>query len=262
MWYKKLFSSLCFLGLLTSCAVQSPSTGLTKYQQAVARYEAKSYYKAAQLLEEALPQLRGKKEEASARFYQAYCSFHQKEYVKSSDRFKYFYETFLQDPRLEEALYMQAHTLYLQSPDVKLDQAFTQKATYIFRTYLQHYPKGAYAEKAKAQLEVLKNKLALKDFSSAQLYYRLAHYQAAVVALENFQQDFPHSSHNEKAAYLKAEAQYHCFRAAQENKAKEQLSKAIKYCQEFLDNYPNSPYARTVGEIYNKLSRHSWLQTL
>jgi len=152
MDYKKLFVSLSLLGLLASCAIQSASTkGLDKYQQAVAQYEAKKYYAAAQLFEEVLPQLRGKSNEASAHFYRAYCNFYEKQYVQSANRFKYFRKTFLLDPRLEEALYMQAQSLYLESPDSRLSQISTQKAIPLFRSYLQRYPEGVYAEPAREQ---------------------------------------------------------------------------------------------------------------
>ena len=164
MDHKKLFVSLFLLGLLASCAIQSASTkGLDKYQQAVVQYEAKRYYAAAQLFEEVLPQLRGKSNEASAHFYRAYCSFHEKQYLQSANRFKYFRRTFSLDPRLEEALYMQAQSLYLESTDSRLDQNATQKAVPLFRSYLQHYPEGAYAGPAREQLETLTTKLALKD---------------------------------------------------------------------------------------------------
>jgi len=82
----------------------------------------------------------------------------------------------------------------------------------------------------------------------------LGHYRAAVVTLTNFQKDFPTSFYNEKAAYLKAEAQYHCFEKAQENEIEKQLSTAIQYCQEFLDSYPDSHDAEAIRKIYSKLS--------
>ncbi len=253
MLYKNFCASLLVLGLLSSCALHSTSTGLTKYQQAITRYEAKDYSEAFRLFEETLPLLRGKEEEASAVFYQAYCSFHRKNYIQSSDRFKYFRETFLGDLRVEEAIYMQGHALYLNSPDVKLDQALTQEAAYVFRSYLSDYPRGTYVDKASVQLEVLNNKLALKDFNNAKFYYQLAHYRAAVVALRNFQKDFPTSSYNEEAAYLKADAQYRYFKKTQGIDQKEQSNIAIKYCQEFLDCYPDSQYTLAVEAMYESL---------
>ena len=254
MYCKRLFISLSLLSLFAPCVVHSAPTELTKYQKAVTQYEAGKYYKAAQLFEEALPQLRGKKEEASAHFYWAYCGFHQKKYIQSAKRFQYFRKTFLLDPRLEEALYMQAQALYRESPDVRLDQKFTQEASYVLRNYLQSYPEGVYAEAARTQLEALRSKLALKDFRSAQLYYQLGYYRAAVVTLENFQQDFSGSAYHEKVAYLKAVAQYYYYRSAKKAKKKESLSTAIMYCQDFIDSYPDSPYTTAIEKIYSKLT--------
>ena len=256
MCYKKLFVPLFCAALLAACVVQSvPTKSLTQYQQAVAQYEAKKYYKAAQLFEEALPGLQGKNEASSAHFYWAYCSFYQQRYEQSAGRFKYFRKTFPRDPRLEEALYMQAHALYCQSPDVQLDQTFTREAAYLLRSYLQRYPNGAYADKANTQLEELNEKLALQAFKSAQLYYQLGHYQAAVVTLEAFQKDFPLASYNEEAAYLKADAQYRRLQKTPEDEKQQQLSAAMKCCKAFLASYPDSRYTSAIETICNKLSQ-------
>lgn len=252
MYDKKWLIALSLFSLFASCAVQSVSTGPNKYQQALVQYEAKNYYQAAQLFEASLPQLRGKKEEASAHFYQAYCSYYQKKYVQSAKHFKHFRQTFPRDPRLEEALYMQAYLLYMESPDEQLDQTFTHEAAYLFRNYLEHYADGIYAEKAKAQLEELNSKLARKVFNSAQLYYKLARYRAAIVTLENLREDFP-DAYGEKAAYLKVNAQYRCLQTASKNKKREYLSTAIIYCQEFLDSYSESSYAIAVEKMYSAL---------
>jgi outer membrane protein assembly factor BamD len=218
-------------------------------------YEAKDYYEASRLFEETLPLLRGKKEETSVYFNQAYCSFHQKKYVQSSERFKYFHETFFGDARVEEAMYMQGCTLYLASPDVKLDQVLTQEAVHVLCSYLNRYPEGTYANRASAQLKELDSKLALKDFNSARLYHRLTHYRAAVVTLENLQKDFPDFCYNEEAAYLKADAQFLHFKETKGTDQKQQqLNIAIKYCQEFLDKYTDSPYTLAVREMYTTLS--------
>jgi len=318
----KLLVSLLFVVLLASCALQKTSTGLATYQQAMLCYTSKKYSEALPLFEEALRLLQGKREEAPVYFYRAYCSFYQKKkekakkelknnYVQSADRFQYFRETFPRDLRIEEAMYMQGHALYLASPDVRLDQAFTQEAVHALRDYLNDYPSGTYWEKANVQLKELEHKLALKAFKNAKLYHQLMHYRAAVVALENFQKDFSNTPYHEEAAYLKADAQYrHCkeinkpynsanhhrkVTAARQERAllrresnvfqdtnqkrinileeegvqshlplkevresdaaqtKEQVSIAIKYCQEFLDQYSGSQYTLAVQEFYTDL---------
>jgi outer membrane protein assembly factor BamD len=291
MVYKNLLAWLLILGVSSSCVLQKTSTGLAKYQQAVLCYEAGNYNEALRFFEEATPLIRGKKEEASAYFYRAHCSFYQRKYVPSSDRFEYFYKTFPRDHRVEEAMYMRGHALYSNSPDVKLDQAYTQEAAEVLRNYLNAYPQGVYVNKANVQLRELNGKLTLKAFNSAKLYHQLTHYRAAVITLENFQKDFPDSSYNEEAAYLKADAQYcYCkamaktrkratghdrknsdkgkvdileedewtpqhgdFKSEQEADYEDQLRIAIAHCQEFLDNYPSSRRALAVGNIYKSL---------
>ena len=94
----------------------------------------------------------------------------------------------------------------------------------------------------------------MKNFTIGKLHSQLAQYKAAVVTLGNFQQAFPDSSRSEEAAYLKADAQYRYFKTVQEDEKKGQLSKTIKYCQEFLDNYPNSPYVSKVEAIYTSIA--------
>ena len=289
MMHRKFFTWLFVLGTFSSCALQQASTGLTKYQQAMLCYESKNYSEALSLFEEAIPLLQEKREEASAYFHKAYCGFHQKSYVASSDHFKYFYKTFPRDHRAEEAMYMRGHVLYLNSPDVRLDQTCTQEAARVLRSYLDSYPDGAYANKARSQLRELDDKLALKDFNSAKLYYQLAYYRAAVVTLENFQKDFADSSLHEEAAYLKASAQHRYYfeeiaemhkhageynsknsdqgkidmfegepqgvhsNLGQKDDQEDHLRMAVKYCREFLDRYPDSRYALAVGNIYESL---------
>ena len=252
MLYRNLFISL--LVLVSSCALRKMPAGLTKYQQAMLQYEAKAYYAASQLLEEALPLLRGKQEEAAAYFCQAYCYFYQKKYIQSAGHFQHVHEKFLGDPRLEEAMYMQGHALYLRSPDVKLDATLTEDAISALRNYLNTYPQGKYTSKASVQLETLQDKLVTKAFNNAKLYYRLAYYRAAVVYLENFSRDFPNAPYQEEAAYLKAQAQYKFFRNTKEPDKKRQLGIALQYCKEFLDNYPNSSYTVTVETLYKNIS--------
>ena len=309
MLYKHTFAWLFTLSILSSCALHNASPGLTQYQQAMLCYESGDYNEALRFFEEAIPLLRGKQEESSAYFCKAYCDFHQKRYGQSADVFKFFYKTFSRDRRVEEAMYMRGHVLYLASPDVRLDKVLTQEAAYVLCNYLKLYPEGVYVDEARTQLGELDNKLALKAFNSAKLYHQLLHYRAAVVTLENFQKDFPNSSYHEEAAYLKVDAQYRYFKEVEKickyakkytvtghrgstpsdyrfdvlqdadkknvgtlekNKnvlqdgsleleevpevdAKEQLSIAIRYCQDFIDSYPGSHYALAVGKIYKSL---------
>ncbi len=252
MRYEKLFN-IIFIGLiLTSCGARNQASNyLVKYQEAEARYAAKDYYEALRLYKEVIPLLRGKKEIIQAHFHQAYAYFYQKNYPVSEKCFKHFYKNYPRLPQAEEALYMQGYVLHLAALDVELDQQDTQKAIKVFNTYLSKYPNGNYQKEALQYLKMSKDKLAAKAFLNAKLYYKLGHYQAAVIALTNFQQDYPGSIYQEKSAYTRIKAQY---KLAKSHQVKEEqankLRSTITYCQEFLENYPNSPHKKSVQEIY------------
>lgn len=250
MSYKTLLLvGILLIGTLSSCAVQQVQ-GLEQYKQAVTCYEAKNYTQASRLLKEALPLIQGKQEASKAQFMLAYCQFHCKDYVQSADSFQTFYLTFSRDPHKEEALYKQGEALYLASPDERLDAQITQEAVSALAAYQDQYPAGTYIEQAAQYHSVLNDKLGRKAFRNARLYYTLACYQAAVVALHNFQQDFPVSSYNEEAAYLKADAQHRFAQMAPIAARRGELVIALRYCHEFLDHYADSPYKTTVQTIY------------
>ena len=239
------------LGLLVLFALQSVPQPDAQYQRAVQCYEAKQYAEAAQLLEEVLPAIHGKQEEASAWFYRAYCSFYQKKYKQSAKYFKHFCDTFSKDPRVETATYMRGNALCLKSPDIRRDQAITQEAAEVLRSYLNRYPTGKYANEASVQLRAMNDKIAHKSFNNAKYYYTLKRYRAAVVSLHNFQTTFPNTAYNEEAAYLKADAQYRHYKEVESSEA--QLKPAMQYCQAFLDSYPESFHAGAVGKLYANL---------
>jgi outer membrane protein assembly factor BamD len=250
--YQKLLGVILIGFISSSCVsrTQSSNNYLVKYQAAEARYAAKDYYKALQLFREALPLLRGKKEIVQAHFHQAYAYFYQKDYQLSARCFKRFYRTYPRVPQAEEALYMQGYALYLTVPDIELDQTNTDEAIKVLSNYLAKYPAGTYRVEALQHLGVLKDKLGHKAFVNAHLYYQLSSYQAAVVALTNFQQNFPYSLYKEKAAYIQVKAQYKLAKESKKEERENNLRFAIIACHKFLDNYPDSQYAKAVQGIY------------
>ncbi|MHB9148151.1 MAG: outer membrane protein assembly factor BamD [Candidatus Amoebophilus sp.] len=247
------FIKIGLIGLaLASCATHTHSGNyLSKYQQAVARYEAKDYYEALQLFKEVIPMLKGRKEIIPAQFYQAYAYFYQKSYKMSAYCFESFYKTYPRLAQAEEALYMQGYSLYLSIPDIRLDQAVTEKALKTLQTYLNKYPYGTYQQEAHQYNDELQNKLMLKYFRAAKLYYELGHYKAAVVALGNFREKYPESIYQEEALCLQIQAQY---KWALESEVKEQpdrLYAVVNYYYTFLDKFPNSKYLKTLESVYN-----------
>lgn len=246
------FFSIVLLALaLFSCAVQQHTeNSVSIYQQAMRKYEKKDYYEAKKLFQEAIPLLKGKKEIISAQFYLAHCYFHEKKYSDSAYYFSEFAKTYPKVQQTEEALYMQGYAMYLDSPDIRLDTTKTEKALNVLQQYKHQYPTGNYQSQVQQYIHQLQDKLGLKEFRIAKLYYNLGHYRAALITIHNFQEAYPATLYSEEAIYIKTKAQ---LKISETATGEEQLSSwklFIEYYYELLDQYPNSKYTREMQAKY------------
>ncbi len=74
--------------------------------------------------------------------------------------------------------------------------------------------------------------------------------KAALIAFDNFQNDFPDSNLNHRISFLKVEASYKLAKKSIRNKQRERLMNTIANYQEFIDNYPESTLVRNAENIY------------
>lgn len=222
-----------------------------KYAAAVKYYEKGDYYRASELLDAVAPLLTGTEQAEDALFYQANSNYELGNYLLSETYFRNFYTTYPRSPKAEQAMFMQVKSLYNQSPDFEQDQASTLTAMESVQEFMQRYPQSEYLAEANQILESLGMKLDQKAFDSAKLYYKIRYYKAAVVALNNFQREFPSSPFAEEAAFLKIESQYEYAKESVPDKQEERYYEVVDYYQNFVDQYPESEFARSATQIYD-----------
>jgi outer membrane protein assembly factor BamD len=87
------------------------------------------------------------------------------------------------------------------------------------------------------------------------MYSQLRYYQAAVVAFNNFQREYPSSAFNEEGAYLKIVAQFNLAEQSVIEKQRERYFDTIGFYQAFVDKYPNSKFLRSAESMYEKSTR-------
>ncbi|NDK55100.1 outer membrane protein assembly factor BamD [Pontibacter fetidus] len=222
-----------------------------KYAAAVKYYEKGDYYRASELLDAVTPLLTGTEQAEDALFYQANANYELGNYLLSETYFRNFYTTYPRSPKAEKAMFMYVKSAYNQSPDFEQDQASTLTAMESVQEFIQRYPESEHVAEANEILENLGRKLDQKAFDSAKLYYKIKYYKAAVVALTNFQREFPSSPFAEEAAYLKVESQYEYAKQSVPSKQEERYYEVVDYYQNFVDQYPESEFTRTAGQIYD-----------
>lgn len=173
-----------------------------KYEAGINYYEKKDYYRASVLFEQILPIVRGLPEGEKVQFYLAYCQFYDKLYLLASEQFKTFYETYGRSAMAEEARFMHAYSLYMSSPNPNLDQSSSIEAMAAMQQFINRFPNSEFQDRAVEVIETTQQKLEKKGFENARQYYRMKYYKAAVVALNNFKDNFPDSKYIEEAYYL------------------------------------------------------------
>ncbi|GAB3544657.1 outer membrane protein assembly factor BamD [Spirosoma fluminis] len=245
--------------ILGSCSpfskLQKSGTDDEKYKGAVEYYKKGDWYRAGLLFEELIPVLKGSTESEMAQFYYAYTQYHQQQYLLAATLFKKFYETFARSDYAQESMYMYAYSLYKDTPAFNLDQSNTLTATSALQDFINAYPDSKYNTEATKLILDLRKKLERKAYEKAKLYYKtsgfnIASYKSSVIAINNFQKEFPDSEYNEELAYLKVDAEFSLAQNSLETKQKERYQEAINYYQTFVDKYPNSKYVKLSEKMY------------
>lgn len=221
-----------------------------KYEAAIKYYDKGDFFKAGTLLEDLVPLLKGRPEAEKAQFYFANTNFRQRNYTLSAYYFKSFADTYPNSTYTEEASFLQAKSLFRDSPEYELDQTNTYSALETIQEFLNRYPESTFRPEAEGMSQELQKKLENKAYQGAKLYYSLRYYQSAVVALTTFQQQFPASAFNEEAEYLKVSAQYDLARESVEEKQRERYLDVVAFYQHFVDTFPQSRNLKDAERMY------------
>lgn len=222
-----------------------------KYEAAIEYYDKGDFFKAGNLLEELVPLLKGRPEAEKAQFYFANTNYKQRNYTLAAYYFKSFYDTYPNSQYTEEATFLHSKSLFRDSPIYELDQTNTFSAIEGIQDFLNRYPESQFRPEAENMSQELQRKLESKAFEGAKLYYSIRYHQAAVVAFNTFQQQYPASSFNEEAAFLKLSAQYELARESVENKQRERYLEAVSFYQAFIDTYPQSRNLKAAESMYD-----------
>ncbi|MES2725943.1 MAG: outer membrane protein assembly factor BamD [Bacteroidota bacterium] len=244
--------------LLGSCkskfqkALKNPDIK-TKLEVGEYFFKKKDYYRAQSLFDQIENEVTNTALGERVLFYQAQCDFGLKAYSLAGYRYKIYYETYPTNANAEEALYMNAYCIYLESQDVELDQTDTYKAVETFKIFVSVYPDSKYVEECNKYLDKLRAKLSQKAYNNAKLYYNIGEYRSAIVALRNVVNDFPEVPQREEIDYLVLSSSYMLAENSIPEKQAERYKETISAFDEFTEYYTeNSKYMTNAKTIKQK----------
>jgi outer membrane protein assembly factor BamD len=176
-----------------------------KIQKAIEKYNNKKYLDCQDILTEVLVQCPGHSAYDTAMYYQAKSMLATKKYEEAKTSFDRLATTYPNSPFYEETFYRIGQCMFFETTDPDLDQSTTKDAQGRLKDFCESFPKSLYADSARALLDSTDDKLAEKEFMSAQFYEKIDQYDAAVVYLRMVIQDFPKSKFVPKAMLAMAE---------------------------------------------------------
>jgi len=259
--FRKIAPIVFGLSILTllSCSefkkIQKSSNNTEKYKAAVAYYQKEDYHRSLQLLDELMIYYRGNDTSEKINYYYAYCYYGQADYIQAGYYFLKFTDMFPASVYSEECLYMSAYCQYLFSPDYSLDQSMSLDAIRQLQYFVDRYPNSSRIEACNKLIDEIRQKLEMKAFMIAKLYYNTESYQAAVVAFKNLLKEYPDTGHREEAYFYIVKSSYLYALQSVESKKGPRLYMAVDAYNAFMTIFPQSKYVKEVGIIYKNINK-------
>lgn len=224
-----------------------------KYEYSKESFANGKYQRAVTLLQDVIVPAKATKDAEESLYMLAMAEYNLKDYGTASDYFKKYCQTYPKGYFAEKAKFYVGESLYMSTPEPRLDQSLTVSAISQFQEFLDMYPDSKLKPEVQNRLFALQDKLVKKELYSAQLYYDLGtyfgncndgdegnNYQACIITAQNALKDYPYSSFREKFAVLIMKSKFELAEQSVDSKKEERYQDAEDECYGFINEYPDS----------------------
>ena len=258
MSMKKLFfiSTICVALLFSSCAnefnaVYKSTNTNYRYEYAKECFFKGKYTRAITLLNDLIVVQKGTENAQESLYMLAMAQYKSGDYESAAQAFRRYVQSYPKGKYAELASYYVGESLFMCTPEPRLDQSQTVSAIASFQEFLDLFPDAKLKNSAQNRLFELQDKLVKKELYSAQLYYDLGpyfgnctsggnNYEACIITAENALKDYPYSSLREKFAVLVMKSKFELAEQSVEEKRLERYQDAEDECYGFINEYPDS----------------------
>jgi len=242
--------------LLTGCAHEFNQVYKTdnydfKYEYAKECFANGKYVRAITLLTDLVTIQKGTDNAQECLYMLAMANYCSRDYEVAAQAFKKYLQSYPKGYYAEMASFYIGQSLYMSTPEPRLDQTETVNAIAAFQEYLDIYPDAKMKDEAQKRLFELQDKLVLKEFYSAKLYYNLgsyfgnctnggSNYEACIITAQNALKDYPYTSMREDFALLIMKSKFELAQQSVEEKKADRYRDAEDECYGFINEYPDS----------------------
>lgn len=264
--YTKLWALAgLFVLLMSSCGeytrVQKSTDVMEKYSYAKKYYNTQKYSRAASLLEEVVPYLRGTTHGEEAIYLQAQTYYQLKDFTAAQKAYQQYYTDYPNSEYTELARFYSGFGLAQNLPDPRLDQERTYNAIKELQLFLDYYPQSEKAPEAKQLLFDMQDNLAKKALLNVELYYNLGNYlfnnyESAIITARNAMKTYPYSKYKVDMHYLVVASLYEIARNSIESKQQGRLRNLRDEYYNFINEFPDSKYKKDVDGYLAYANKH------
>lgn len=222
-----------------------------KYEYAKEAFANGKYSQAISLLQELVTFQKGTDNAEESLYMLAMAQYRDMDYEGAAMTFKKYRQSYPKGIYAEMASFYIGESLYMSTPEPRLDQTQTVNAISAFQEYLDIYPDARFKDTAQKRLFELQDKLVKKEYYSAQLYYNLgtyfgnctsggSNYEACIITAQNAINDYPYNSLREEFAVLIMMSKFELAQQSVEEKKLDRYRDAEDECYGFINEYPDS----------------------
>ena len=231
-----------------------------KYEAAKAFFAKGQYTRAATLLNELITILKGTANAEESLYMLGMCYYNQEDYQTAAQTFIQYYNVYPRGVYAELARFHAGKALYLDTPEPRLDQSGTYSAIQQLQLFLEYFPESPRKEEAQNMIFALQDKLVMKEYLSARLYYNLGNYlgnnyQACVITAQNALRDYPYTNLREDLSILILRAKYELAVYSVEDRKMERYREAVDEYYAFKNEFPESKYLKEADRIFDEAQK-------
>lgn len=261
---KNILITLLAALLLSSCGEYNKLLKSTDYEykyEAAKNYFAKGQYnRAATLLNELIAILKGTDKAEESLYMLGMSYYNQNDYQTAAQTFTQYYNVYPRGTFTELARFHAGKALYLDTPEPRLDQSCTYNAIQQLQMFLEYFPNSAKKDEAQNMIFALQDKLVMKEYLSAKLYYNLGNYlgnnyESCVITAQNALKDYPYTNMREDLSILILRAKYEMAVFSVEDKREERYREAVDEYYAFKNEFPESKYMKDADRIFKEAQK-------
>ena len=248
---------LC-LAIMSGCSgynkILKASDYNTKYSLAKKYFMEGRFTTCSSILEECVAYQRGTAQAEESMYMLATCYYNIEDYLSASQYYLACYRSFPNSLYSENCLYWSGKSLYLDTPDPRLDATSTTSAIIQLQRFVETYPDSKYRAEAEKMIYDMYDRLVEKEIGTADLYYNMGNYlgnnyRSCIIVAQNALRDYPYTKYREALSILVLKAKFQMAQESVLSKRDDRYRDAIDEYYAFKNEFPESSFMKEADKM-------------